>query len=271
MDHISHSQASQILRCPAQYRFRYIDGIKIPPPAAIHFGIAVDEGLSVNYGQKIQTEKDLSAADVTDAFLDKFDHPETDVDWQGEDPADLRETGVGLVALHMASYAPTIFPKAVQDRLTIKFEGLEKPVMMVPDIITREGSVHDIKTCKKSPSKNPDGSYKLSPEHFHQGALYAAGHEAKYGFPATGVQMSYHVKTKTPKIVTAKVVTTPAQEQFTIEQLARAAKMIDLCTENDLWIPNRSHMMCSKKQCGFWDLCIAKYGADRDVMEAQNG
>ena len=57
--HLSVTQLKMFLRCPLQYEFRYIKGLKVPPVEAMTLGKSIHSTLEENYKQKIETKKDL--------------------------------------------------------------------------------------------------------------------------------------------------------------------------------------------------------------------
>ena len=251
------------MRCPAQYYFRYIQKLKQAPSGPLHFGITFDEGISFNYEQKVTTEKDLPKDDVTDVFLDKFDGGKKEVEWYDEDVEETRDKGIKLVDLHMTDHAPAIKPKLVQEKIEIVVPSVKKKIITVPDLITTDGKVTDFKTTGKTPNKNKEtGLFMPSEENLRQGMLYSVAHEAKIGYSPLAVELIYHVKTKTPKIVVVTVATSQAQEEFAIGQVQRVERAITACENEKIYYPNRGHMMCSRKMCGFWLECEQRYGGD---------
>ena len=250
-NHISHSQCEMMLRCGAQYYYRYIKGEKIPPSGPLFLGITFDEGLSEQYKQKVNSEKDLSVPDVKDIFVDKFDKGKDTVDWHGDKPEDFREPGIFLVGEHMEENAPKIMPKTVQDKIEVKPEGFNYTIMTVTDLTTRSGDIIDIKTTGKSPSKNKEtGEYIMTDSHLRQGAIYNYTYRVKHGIDAFGFETLNHVRKKNPVIIPVRTIITPQIESFAFQQIVRVRSMIDVCKASDIWVPNRGHMMCSRKQCG---------------------
>ena len=57
--YLSVSQVNMYLRCPLQYMFRYIEGLKLPPKSAMTLGKSIHFGIEGNYRQKIDSHKDL--------------------------------------------------------------------------------------------------------------------------------------------------------------------------------------------------------------------
>ena len=51
--YLSPSQINMYLRCPAAYKYRYVDGLILPPKAALTRGKSVHKGQEHNYNQKI--------------------------------------------------------------------------------------------------------------------------------------------------------------------------------------------------------------------------
>ena len=71
--HLSVTQLKMYLRCPLQYKYRYIHGLRIPPTGAITLGKSIHSALEENYSQKIETHQDLPLDHVTDFFSDTWD------------------------------------------------------------------------------------------------------------------------------------------------------------------------------------------------------
>ena len=59
LDHISVSQLGMFSRCEYQWYQRYVLRKRIPPSGAMAFGIAVDEAVNLDMGQKIETGRNL--------------------------------------------------------------------------------------------------------------------------------------------------------------------------------------------------------------------
>jgi ATP-dependent helicase/DNAse subunit B len=57
--YISVSQVKTYLRCPLQYYFSQIEGLKLPPKSALAFGSVTHKSVEVNYKQKLDSHEDL--------------------------------------------------------------------------------------------------------------------------------------------------------------------------------------------------------------------
>jgi hypothetical protein len=72
-EHLSTTSLKMYLRCPLQFMFRYVKGLKIPPVGAIVLGKSVHYGLEENFRHKQQSKKDLSLSKVLEAYAAFFD------------------------------------------------------------------------------------------------------------------------------------------------------------------------------------------------------
>jgi len=59
-------------RCPKQFEFAYIKGMRQPPDLKLTVGTAVHKGVEVNYGQKLKSKRDCKKDIVLDATRDEF-------------------------------------------------------------------------------------------------------------------------------------------------------------------------------------------------------
>ncbi len=262
MPHYSQSQINMFAGCQAQWMFRYVEGLKMPPSGPMLFGNVFDDALSKQYEQKIESERDLSVADVTDLFSTDFDARQGDVEWYDIDPADIREKGQELTEKHMTVWAPGLMPAAVQERIEVSTPGDGYSIVMIPDLLTRDDVVVDVKTTSKTPSK-------ASFSHQFQIWLYSLGFSAKYRRPVKGGRLLHHVRLKaSTKLVQHEVDVSSQKQSFAAQQVRRVAKAIEVAKENSLFIPNRNYMMCTKKQCGFWDVCHQRFGPNEEVKDA---
>lgn len=71
-DHLSPSQIDMYFRCPKQYEFRYVSGIKSPPGVALVDGTSHHKTLHNNNKHKIKTGKDRPVKYLVQKFCDEF-------------------------------------------------------------------------------------------------------------------------------------------------------------------------------------------------------
>lgn len=263
--HYSATQINMMIRCPAQYRFRYIEGYIEPPKSSRVEGRAYHKGLEHNYSQKIQSWKDLPVDDVKDAFVTTFDEEIRGVEWNKDEVSEgvekvkgrLKDEGLGLLETYQRDLAPQIQPKEVEVETSIEFDNVPYIIKGYIDLIDDKEIIRDHKTAKQTPSraKDSDGNpikneYILPARDLHQGCLYAISRNAK------GISFDYAVKLKTPKIVQVPVRVTETDKQYTLNLLGH----IDHAIKKQAFYPNRDSFLCNRRQCGFWEHCEREYG-----------
>lgn len=271
MNHLSHTQLEMFLRCPAQWMFRYIEKLKQPPSGPLAFGITFDDAMNVNYEQKIISDEDLTPDEVKDAFVTEFDSRKNDVTWaEKEKPEDFRAQGIDLVEQHMKDYAPGIHPLEVQPRIELQGKDQAYSIVTVPDIITRDNTIIDVKTTGKRPGnletdKTKPPRFKVSHGHLLQASIYAVSFLAKFNLMSKATHLMYHIRKKASEILDLSFTPTSAEQSFAMGQIDRVSKALAFAKAENVFVPNRSHMMCSKKHCGYWDICHKRFGPDERV------
>lgn len=208
IDHLSANSASMFMRCPEQYRQRYILGLKEAPGAALVLGSGFHFAQETNFRQKIESHEDLPAAEVVEAFhagwdreLEKYGGV-NEVAWDDrEKPDTLRAKGAALAELYRVQVSPSLQPEAVEHSFLSPVPGVPVPFKGFIDFIgTRENGVPwdadydsqeivvDYKTAKAI-------KRELKPEWLLQARIYQM---------ETGRRVEYHVaaKTKEPQIAT---------------------------------------------------------------------
>lgn len=261
LDGIDFSAADMYLKCPEQYRIRYIEGKRAPPAVSLTEGTGHHKSMEEDNLSKLNKDKALTAAQLTDVFREKFDDDMADnerqcdelkikFDW-GEDSRDriLQRAKV----LHH-DYAC---------RWTHKFKpvpgGVEKtfvhPVMVRGmtfnmygqiDLMTKD-LLGDYKTSARPKSqKDVDMNLQLT--------LYSlAERRRKVGF------ISF-VKAVDPFVQYLESERGPSQWMWGLEVLASAVDGIrrgSFPKTNPGMIP--TPWWCSDRFCGFWDRCRGKY------------
>lgn len=115
--HLSISQIGMFMRCPAQWMFRYVEGIKIPPSAAMIKGTATHEGVELIYSEKKETGI-FSASSAVQKAVDFIDHADGIEDWGPKGKDEARDT----VARSVGCYVK----EKLADRVSQDFiEGIE--------------------------------------------------------------------------------------------------------------------------------------------------
>lgn len=246
--YLSFTQLSMFLRCPRQYEFRYIQGLKIPPSGAMVQSKAWHQTLENNYRQKIVSLEDLPLSDMQDYFAARYDDAlnkeEVKFD-ENENPAGLKDQGVVIVETHHEIIAPKVRPIQVEEEFLISL-GEEFPFDLkgIWDLIENDGTIVDNKAYKRTPSQEEiDKDLQFT--------LYSLGYRASKKKIEKKLRMDAIIKNKQPKAV--QIQTTRTNEDCRwllslIEQVAQAIK-------SGIFYPNPTGYMCNPKFCGYWEKC----------------
>ncbi|MDI6617870.1 MAG: PD-(D/E)XK nuclease family protein [Clostridiales bacterium] len=249
MDHTSVSQLNMYLRCPAQYYYRYIEGLILPPNATITRGKTVHKGIEINYKQKMKTHENMPLNDLKDIVAEEFDREAEDTDFRNDDRGKTKDSAVTLAATYHTKIAANIQPVGVEQEINIPLAGTTLKGYI--DLIDNAGYIRDTKTASKSPAKNTaDKSIQLT--------AYALAYRRIYGQPEAGVILDYLVDGKVPKAATLASSRTGAQ----IKRFCSIAYYICNAIKAGCFYPNINSLMCSPKWCGYWDKCHKDFGGD---------
>lgn len=248
-DYISPSQINMFLRCPAQYYFRYCEGLIIPPKSALTKGRAVHKGQEINYKQKIKTKQDLPLDDVKDAVATEFEAAAQETEWKpDEDKGKIKDETVSLATLYHREVAPTVQPQYVEEEVFFQIPDTEIKLKGFIDVVQEGGIIRDTKTTAKTPNQDTaDKSMQLT--------AYSLAYRTLTGEEETGLVLDYLVNTKVPKVV-------PLKTQRSKDDIARfiyITSQITKAIQSGIFYPNPDNFMCSEENCGFWHECNKKF------------
>ena len=178
-DHISISQINTFSMCELMYFFSYIEGLKIPPKAAMTVGTATHKGVESMYNEKQQSGKYFISV-ATDIARDHIQKDEEHTDWEAISPSGLKELrgvaidrAVKMVRAYDGSgYAEEVNQEDIEGievkaDLTLKSDGCNIPPHIIgyADIVLKD-TVIDIKTSSRKISK-------ATGQHYLQNGFYA--------------------------------------------------------------------------------------------------
>jgi putative RecB family exonuclease len=238
------SEIQTFLKCPKQWEFRYVQGIKTPPKAALTVGSSVDAAVTYNLLEKLKTGVDLSTESVLDTYSTDFDTKAKETEWGEDDAGKQKDLGAALVKLHHLEAAPTINPATVQESFVIETDaGYDLGGTI--DLTEKSGVIADTKTAKASYSEDSI-SRALQP------ALYDFAYEALHKKPAEGFRFDVLVKTKVPKLQRIQAKVTPRDREWLFDTINNVHKAIGAgiatpAPDGAWW--------CSKDWCGYWSIC----------------
>jgi CRISPR/Cas system-associated exonuclease Cas4 (RecB family) len=241
---LSPTQVRTFLDCSAKWWFRY--GLRLPEPktSSLALGSAVHEALAENFRQKIETREDLEACGVRVLFRQSWSRQTEEAVFQPDENAgQLGSIGEELVQKYMEEAAPSIDPAGVEFEVTGRIAGVS--VRGIVDLIDVHGAVIDIKTAARKPSG-------ISFDH----ALQLATYRCLSPHASGEARLDTLVKTKTVQLVQHRHTVTDSDLQA-----ARVLyPLVQDGIRSGLYFPNRRSLLCSRRNCAFWQKCEREFG-----------
>jgi len=240
LDHVSPSQLDMWQKCPRQWQYRYVEGLKIPPSGALVEGRCYHKSLEANFAQKIESFEDLPVGDCLDAFSTEWRvalSGEEGVEWEDSKPEYIKNEGHSLVRTYMAGRAPYVQPIEVEEWYVSSVAGVK--FLMRIDLLECNGIVIDHKTSNKSYNQaDVDRDMQASAAAFSLNrSILFHNHVA--------------VKIAKPKIQVVKTVRTREDIEWWLD----AASCIVTQMKTGVAPPRTNGWWCSPKYCGFYDRC----------------
>jgi RecB family exonuclease len=239
---LSPSQASTFLGCSAKYRYKYLLGIPDPAAGGAVRGRAVHKAIEYYMWAKISGVV-LDAGNLIYDWDTIWDEVSTDAEFAaGENVESLKESAHTLASKYLREAGPEIRPVAVEVPVTGEIGGAK--VRGIVDIIDENGTIIDIKTSARKPSK-------ISGDHAFQLATYT--HLLGQGVSGEG-RIDSLVATKDPQLV--QIDHTPGESGKKLVET-----MYPLVAEgiaSGLFIPNRASTLCG--YCPYKAECAEEFG-----------
>lgn len=230
------------LRCPLQYYFRYICGLKIPPTGGLTLGRTVHRTLEENYRQKIQSHQDLPLQQLCQIFSERWDEEaQLTLFQEGEKPGQLKDEGIRLLDPYHRNVAPTVQPVEVEREFLLDTGAPQLPLKGYIDLIDDQGTIIDYKTTKRSfPADAAENDLQLT--------AYALAYRTLYGQNENGLRLDVLARTKQPKVQQLETTRTQAD----IDRFLRLAEHAERAINAEVYYPN-DNFMCGI--CGYRDMC----------------
>ena len=237
-------------KCPKAFEYRYIDGLRTRPAAAMYQGTAYHGGLEENFKHKLDTGDDLPVEAVGEIAGDRFDNlckleaPKLDEDQQ---TGALKDQVIALAITYREEVAPSVQPKEVEVALSVEVAGAY-PIACQLDLIDIDDIDIEHKTSRSKWSDDAaNGSLQMT--------AYEYVRRKKLGRETPGGQFHIAVKKKVPEIQLIEVVKT--QEQ--LDGFEEVHRFVSAAIQRGDFPPRTDGWWCSQKWCGYWDRC--PYGA----------
>lgn len=245
---LSATQVSMYLRCPLQYFYRYVRGIRIQPSGAITLGGSIHDTFKENYSQKMTTHSDMPIPHLQEFFATRFEVKSVVTEWTKEEkPGQFKDAGIEMVRMYQSIVAPTVQPLQVEQRWEVSVQDLEKNLLIIVDLIDSEHRIKDYKVASKTPPQSiVQESLQLS--------LYSLGYRLATGKTETSIGLDYLIRNKKNDVSINRL-----EGSRSVQQLDRAVKMlkkVSQAVQNEVFYPcNPELWQCSEKWCGFYHLC----------------
>lgn len=247
IDHLSHSSVATFLRCPRQWAYSYLEGLRRPPGVALIKGSALDKAATFNLEQKRVTRRDLAVDDVLEVAEDAFrkdvdrNGGQSEVQWDGTNFARALDSAINLTSTHMKHHAPLIQPRDVQLELHRELPDGRDFVGFV-DFVEEDGTLSDVKSGSR---RMAAGDADTDPQPSAYG--YLAGEPVAFKF---------YRSIDTGSKLTHEIVET-GRDQRAIDWYEQKVLDVSAAINTGVFPPNDSGWHCTKRFCGFFDLCMS--------------
>lgn len=247
--HLSKTKLSMYLRCPFQYYCRYIQGLKKPPSSAILMGKCFDTALNYDYGQKISTGVNEPSSVVKDCFAHTFESERGDTIFEkDENPDTMKDIGVKTVEHFQKNVASKVQPHNIQISDTLEFDNVDYALMVVVDLVTNDGIVVDNKFASRKWSEGNEMK-QLDP------VIYSLWYEIRNNKPEKTFRFDIGIGTKIPGHQQVERKINAEEKTGFLKLLACVNDNIQYDTERGIFYPRVDNMLCSRKYCGYWEIC----------------
>lgn len=257
---MSPSRLDVAQRCLAQFRFRYVDpdGRNMPFAWRMAFGSAMDDAANGVYSYKLEKHRTPSAEDAAERFAAAWDYNSTLVEeWEGSTRGNVLDVGTKGAKLWRNEIAQHVQPLKdpqlhVQREITDPMTQEKWTLHGYLDLLGEVDGLRMVTDLKTSGKRYSDSAFASNSQ------------PAAYTLLTDVPVFSYHVVTtaKTPvtQVMTAKVG--DSQRHAYVLRAGMLRRQIRHAYMTGDWLPNRQHMMCSKRYCDQWQRCVAEFGGE---------
>lgn len=240
------SAINMFLKCPRQYMYRYMMGLKVQPKSALTAGISFHAGVDHNFKQKIESKVDLKTSEVVDAYSTEFDKRSPETDWDGDDPGAVKDKGVQMTTVFHEKAAPKIQPLSVGEQFRLETDA-GYALGGTFDVVAEGHVLRDQKTSKAEYAADAVTT-EIQP------AVYSFAYEAKTGVKPQFV-FDVVTKHKEPRYQEIKGEVTQTQTEQLFEAVTLMHKSV---SRGEFQYAAPGSWWCSKDWCGYWANCKGK-------------
>lgn len=251
LTHLSYSSISLYQTCPRAWQFRYIDGIRSRPTAALVMGTAFHNSVE-DIIRALAMGEDSNPTEIwTRRWAEVQDQ---EPDYQGELPEELSNMGLRmLTAKSTVDLLDSIMPMldengapVIEKRVELRVPGVPIPVIGFIDVILATGAPADFKTAARMWTAEK-AREELQPV-FYLAALNQAGYTQN---PTHEFCHFVFTKTARPQAAAFSAVHSPAEWLWLFGAIQAVWKGIAA----GVFPPNPSSWKCSDRWCDQWAMC----------------
>jgi CRISPR/Cas system-associated exonuclease Cas4 (RecB family) len=273
--HLSISQVNMFLRCPTQYKFRYVDDHMRPPGVATALGSGGHAALEVTHHHLVDHDIPAPTEQLLDCFSDKFKEiSQTIEDWEEEKPGTIKDKGIALVRMYNEKMAPTVKPqvdahgsRGIEKKFELTVSGV--PMLGYIDLIDANADIamshEELKQIQAimgpkwvaEDLRTAIADFKFVGKTMAQSMVDGSLQLTMYSL-ATGiaaVRFDQMIKTKIPKVKRATSIRTRQDHAW----LKRVIREVAEAISKGVFPPtDPTNWVCSEKWCGYWHMCRGK-------------
>lgn len=250
-EYLSVSQITMLQRCPRQYEYRYVRGLKMPPTSSLILGTSVHKGCEVNYIAKYKTKTQANLNEVMDAYSSEYD---------GADVTDLtaeekelygksKDNGYNMVKAHYTHLAPSVSPiNLPEEEFMVQIPNVKRPILGYIDLYgkvfgTKTPVIIDNKTSKvKWTQWQVDCSIQLKVYKI----VKAQQLKCKPEDIASSIDAILNQKT----VSTQRVFADPVVD---VDEITGCIAQLERVIDQGIFYPTYNHQTCA--WCGYAHIC----------------
>ncbi len=255
---LSVSQIQMWLRCPKQYEFRYLKGLKRAPGIAMVMGISVHKSAEVNYAHKLKTKKQVKLADAMDAFDTSFNKEKQDADID-EPIGQAKDRGYAMAKAHYQEIAPQFQPvEKPEFEFKVALPGVKRKLYGFIDLIaapilkTRLGLLASKKRLVRDTKTSGKKKQRIEAELSTQLTGYAYVHKVLFGTLPDGVGLDVAVAKKGSESVEVQRVDS-VRTDAELSQFVDTTRQIEKAIVSGVFPPVNDPFKCN--WCGYREIC----------------
>ena len=266
LPYLSVSQVELYLKCPMQFYFRYVKGMRKAPGIAMVQGTTIHKAVEVGYRHVIKSQGEAPSLElILDTYSGTLDEGlKEEVVWDDDgdddnlvskDPGKVKDQGVGLLKKWHREKLPKVKPRSVEKSFVTHFGGV--PVVGRIDLVDR---------IEKPMSE--DGAAKLEMHPLLDAVVdnKVVGKTYTKAMVDSKLQMSLYahatglpnqrydlfVKTKIPKLVDLSTSRNAQQVRWAVKIFTEVAKAI---SAGQFPPCSPDNFLCNEKWCGYYSIC----------------